>query len=98
MDRVVGVLPPEAAAVARDSIGGTIGVANRIGDAAAPLIAAANEAFVNAMSSVVWVAAGVALMGAAVTAMYLSAEALHHTDERAMYDYTRVEAATTEES
>jgi len=87
MDPVVGVLPLEAAAVARDSIGGALAVAGRIGDAAAPLVGAANEAFVNAMSSAVWVAAGIALLGAIVTGLFLPAQALHPSDERAMYDH-----------
>lgn len=90
MDPVVGVLPPEAAAIARDSIGGALAVAGRIGDAAAPLVGAADEAFINAMSTAVWVAAGIALLGAIVTGLFLPAHALHPADERAMYDDTDV--------
>jgi len=79
-------LPPEAASIAGDSIGGAIRVATQMGDAGGALIAAANEAFVNAMSSAVWVAAAVALVGAIVTAWSLPARELDRTDERAMYD------------
>lgn len=76
MEPVVSVLPPEAAALAGDSVGGAIGVAQQIGDVAAPLIAAANEAFVNAMTSAVWVAAAIALLGAILTWLYLPAHEL----------------------
>ncbi|MDH3189208.1 MAG: hypothetical protein OEM39_00990, partial [Acidimicrobiia bacterium] len=72
----VANLPPEAAALAGDSIGGAIRVAGQIGESAAPLIAAANEAFVNAMTSAVWVASAIALIGAVLTWRYLPAHEL----------------------
>ncbi len=79
-------LPPEAASFAGDSVGGAIGVANQIGgEAGAALIAAANHAFVGAMSSAVWVAAGIALLGAILTWIFLPAKALDPDDKRAMY-------------
>jgi EmrB/QacA subfamily drug resistance transporter len=86
MDPVTGALPPEAAAVASDSIGGAIAVASQLGDGGAALVRAANEAFVNGMSSAVWAAAAVALVGAVVTAVYLPARPLDPADDRAMYD------------
>jgi hypothetical protein len=78
-------LPPEAAGFAGDSIGGAIGVASQVGEGGASLIAAANQAFVDGMSSAVWVAAGIALLGAILTWIYLPARALGPDDERAMY-------------
>jgi hypothetical protein len=48
-------------------------VASQIGDAAGPLLDAANEAFINGMQSAVWVAVGVALVGAVVTWLFLPA-------------------------
>jgi hypothetical protein len=88
MARALSGLPPEAAAIAGDSIGGAIGVATQMGDAGATLIAAAQEAFITGMSLAVWVAAGVALVGAIATALYLPAEALDSTDKRAMHGDT----------
>lgn len=86
MEPVLGGLPPEAAAIAGDSIGGAIGVASQIGASGTALVSAANVAFVGGMSSAVWVAAAVALVGAIVTAIFLPAKALDPDDERAMYD------------
>lgn len=77
-------LPPEAAAAAGDSVGGAIGVASQMGDAGVQLVAAANEAFVGAMSSAVWVAAGMALLGAILTWLYLPARALDPSDSRSI--------------
>jgi EmrB/QacA subfamily drug resistance transporter len=73
MAPVVSALPDEAASVAGDSIGGAVAVASQIGDAAGPLLDAANEAFINGMQSAVWVAVGVALVGAVVTWLFLPA-------------------------
>jgi hypothetical protein len=73
MAPVVAPLPPEAAAVAGDSIGGALGVAARIGEAAAPLVAAARAAFVDGMTSAIWVSVAVVLLGALVTWVFLPA-------------------------
>ncbi len=79
-------LPPAAAGFAGDSIGGAIGVASQVGgEVGASLIAAASQAFVDGMSSAVWVAAGIALLGAILTWIYLPARALALDDGRAMY-------------
>ncbi|GMQ97758.1 MAG: MFS transporter [Acidimicrobiia bacterium] len=86
MEPLLSTLPAEAAAVAGDSIGGALAVASRIGDAGAPLIAAANEAFIGGMSASVWVAAGVALAGAVVAALFLPARELDPSDNPAMSD------------
>ena len=64
--KVFAALPPEARAVARDSIGGSAIVAEKVGPAAKPLVAAANQAFVDAMSTTVWVAVAIAAAGALV--------------------------------
>jgi hypothetical protein len=85
MEPVVQGLPPQAAEIAGDSVGGAIRVAGEIGEAGASLVAAANQAFVDAMSSAVWVAAGVALLGAALTWLYLPAHALTPDDKRHLY-------------
>jgi MFS family permease len=81
MAPVVSALPDEAASVAGDSIGGAVAVASQIGDAAGPLLDAANEAFINGMQSAVWVAVGVALVGAVVTWLFLPARPLPPIDD-----------------
>jgi EmrB/QacA subfamily drug resistance transporter len=70
----VANLPPEAAGFAQDSIGGAFRVAEQMGALGEPLIAAANQAFVDGMSISVWVAAGVALLGAIITWLFLPAK------------------------
>jgi EmrB/QacA subfamily drug resistance transporter len=74
MDPVVSQLPGPAADAASDSIGGAAAVAAQIGEAGAGLIQAASEAFIDGMNSAVWVAVGVALLGALVTWAYLPAQ------------------------
>ena len=78
MAPVVTNLPPEAAAVAGDSIGGAAAVASQIGEAGAALMDAASAAFIGGMESAVWVAAGVALLGAVVTFLWLPARGADH--------------------
>lgn len=73
MSSAVAQLPPEAGNVASDSIGGALAVAAQIGEAAAPLVQAAKDAFVSAMHSAVWVAVGVAAVGALLTWLFLPA-------------------------
>jgi hypothetical protein len=73
MTPAVASLPPEAGNVASDSIGGALAVAAQIGEAAAPLVQAAKDAFVSAMHSAVWVAVGVAAAGALLTWLFLPA-------------------------
>lgn len=68
-------LPPEAAAIAGDSIGGALGVAPRLGDAGRGLIDAAQAAFIGGMSAAIWVAAGVVLAGAVISVRFLPARA-----------------------
>jgi EmrB/QacA subfamily drug resistance transporter len=76
MAPVVTGLPSEAAKIASDSIGGTLRAASQLGEAGAPVIAAARESFIDGMSAGVWVAAGVALLGAILTGIFLPAKAL----------------------
>jgi EmrB/QacA subfamily drug resistance transporter len=76
MEPVVAQLPTAAADVASDSIGGAAAVASQIGEAGAGLIEAASSAFIDGMNSAVWVAVGVALLGAVITWAYLPARAL----------------------
>ena len=73
MDPVVSRLPGPAADVASDSIGGAAAVAAQIGGGREP-DPAASEAFIDGMNSAVWVAVGVALLGAIVTWAYLPAQ------------------------
>jgi hypothetical protein len=53
-----------------------VAIASQIGEAAAPLISAANEAFIEGMQTAVWVAVGVALFGAVITWIFLPARPL----------------------
>jgi Major Facilitator Superfamily len=73
MAPAVAQLPPEAAGVASDSIGGALAIASQIGQAAAPLTEAAKAAFVDGMQVSVLVAAAVAAVGAGITWLFLPA-------------------------
>ena len=86
MASTVGSLPAEAAALASDSIGGALAVAGQAGAAAAPLVAAANQAFIDAMSAAVWVAAAVALVGAIVAWLYLPDHELDPEQRDRLYE------------
>jgi Na+/melibiose symporter-like transporter len=79
MTPAVAALPPQAGEIASDSIGGAVAVASQIGEAGAALFQVASEAFIDGMTSAVWVAAGVALVGAVVTWLYLPARPLPAT-------------------
>jgi len=68
---VLALLPEQAREAARDNVGGAIEVARRIGAQAQPLVTEANEAFVNAMSGTLRIAALIALAGALVAAIFL---------------------------
>ncbi|MDT3395886.1 MFS transporter [Streptomyces sp. B1866] len=59
----LGPLPPGADGLARDSIGGATAVAGRLGGAGDRLLAAASEAFTEALRAAMLVSAGVALLG-----------------------------------
>ena len=76
MAPVVANLPGEAAQIASDSIGGAVAVASQIGEAGAQLVDAASAAFIGGMEIAVWVAAGVVLLGAVITFLFLPARAL----------------------
>ncbi len=71
MDEPTAGLPGEAAEAASDSVGAAHEVAAGLGDQAASFIATSNQAFVDAMTISASVAAGVALLGALVAAIYL---------------------------
>lgn len=73
MAPAVAGLPAEVADAASDSIGVALAVAGQIGEAAAPLVAAAKSAFIDGMQTAVWVAVAVVLVGAILTWMYLPA-------------------------
>jgi EmrB/QacA subfamily drug resistance transporter len=78
-DGMVGAvdgLSAGGAAAASDSVGAAHEVAAGLGgESAAELVAAANQAFVEAMSATASIAAGVALVGALVAARFLPARA-----------------------
>jgi hypothetical protein len=76
MAPVVANLPGEAAQIAEDSIGGAVAVASQIGQAGAQLVEAASAAFIGGMEIAVWVAAGVVLLGAVITFLFLPARGL----------------------
>jgi EmrB/QacA subfamily drug resistance transporter len=72
----VGQLPASAAAAARDSLGGAVGVATRLGGSTGQsVLDDARDAFVHAMSHAVVVGAGVALVGALFALVWLPARA-----------------------
>jgi fucose permease len=72
MDSAVSGLPADASHAAGDSVGGAIGVADKIGGSHGDaLTQAAQNAFAGAMNTTVLVAAGVALVGALVAAIVL---------------------------
>jgi EmrB/QacA subfamily drug resistance transporter len=74
MEAATSDLPHAAAEPARDTLGGAIGVADRVGGPAGrALHDAASGAFVGAMQTTVLVAAGVAVAGALLAARYLPA-------------------------
>jgi len=69
---LVGSLPPDAAAIVRDSVGGAAAVAGAIGGAAGEaLLGAARQAFVDAMAWTSVLGAGIALAGAAIALAFL---------------------------
>jgi EmrB/QacA subfamily drug resistance transporter len=73
MDTAVAGLPADAAAAASDSVGAAHAVAAQTG--MADLVGAANQAFVDAMSTTAWIAAGIAIAGALIAAAFLPARA-----------------------
>ena len=76
MDDAVEGLPPGAAEAASDSVGAAHQVAAQLGgDTAARLIQAADQAFVDAMSTTATLAAAVALFGALIAAAFLPSRA-----------------------
>jgi hypothetical protein len=69
-------LSDDAAATASDSVGGAHAAAAQVGGATgADLVATANQAFVDAMSTTAGVAAAIAIAGALVAAVFLPARA-----------------------
>jgi hypothetical protein len=66
-------LPAAAAAAARNSVGAATAVAAKAGPVGASLLRAAHVAYINAMGDAVMVAAGVALLGAIVSLLFLPA-------------------------
>jgi len=86
MAPVVANLPGEAAQIAGDSIGGAVAVASQIGEAGARLVETASAAFIGGMEVAVWVAAGVVLIGALITYLFLPARALERSAESPRVD------------
>jgi hypothetical protein len=64
-------LPGPAAEVARDTVGGALHVASQSPDGSPALVEAAQSAFVGGMHTTAFVAAGVALVGAAIALRFL---------------------------
>ncbi|MFE7042546.1 DHA2 family efflux MFS transporter permease subunit [Streptomyces atratus] len=67
----LGALPAGAREAAGESIESTLGLADKLGPAGAPLVAAANDAFLKAMHVTAIGSATIALVGALVVAMFL---------------------------
>jgi Na+/melibiose symporter-like transporter len=80
MDDATAGMPHGAAEAASDSVGGAHEVAGQMGGGAAELIAVADQAFVDAMTTAASVAAGVALVGALVAAAFLPSRAKSEPD------------------
>lgn len=72
----LGALPAGAREAAGESIEATLGIADKLGPAGAPLIAAANDAFLKAMHVTAIGSATIALVGALVVAMFLPGKTL----------------------
>ena len=71
---IAAQLPAQAAAFVSDSVGGALGVAKQLPPALASQVAAtARSAFVESMDLAVYVAAGIAVLGAAVAGLFLPA-------------------------
>ncbi len=76
MDGAATGLSGDAAAAASDSVGGAHAVAAHVGGSTgADLVATANQAFVDAMSTTAGIAAAVAVAGALIAAVFLPARA-----------------------
>jgi hypothetical protein len=74
MEAATAGLPPEIAERASDSIGAAVRVAGSLGGPqGAALLAAANDAFIDAMGATLLVAASIAFAGALVTLLVLPA-------------------------
>ena len=73
MDGAVAGLPGDAAAAASDSVGAAHAVAAQVGSA--DLVAASNQAFIDAMATTASIAAAVAVVGALIAAFFLPARA-----------------------
>jgi len=71
-----GLLPPEVTGVVRESVGAALQVAAGMGPAGEGLALAARGAFVDAMGTGVVVAAGAALVGALISALFLPGRAV----------------------
>ncbi|MFI5767396.1 MFS transporter [Streptomyces sp. NPDC051658] len=67
----LGAVPAGARAAAGESIEATLGIADRMGPAGAPLVASANDAFLKAMHVTAVGSATIALVGALVVALFL---------------------------
>jgi EmrB/QacA subfamily drug resistance transporter len=80
MDDATTGLPHETAEAASDGVGAAHEVAGQMGGGAAELIAVADQAFVDAMTTAASVAAGVALVGALVAAAFLPSRAKTEPD------------------
>ena len=76
MDGATAGLPAEAAAAASDSVGAAHAVAAQTG--ATDLVATANQAFVDAMSTTAGIAAAIAIVGAVIALAFLPARAGSH--------------------
>ena len=74
MGSAVSNLPARAALAASDSVGAALNIAGRIGPQGSALAQAARTSFVESMGDAVIVAAGVALLGAAVALIFLPAQ------------------------
>lgn len=97
MATAVGQLPPEAAAAASNSIGAARQIASNLPtDVAGSLLAAAQQAFVDAMGVAVFFAVGIALIGAVLVALFMPSDHVASDEPLLASDLAPGEAALAE--
>jgi DHA2 family integral membrane protein (MFS transporter) len=88
----LGVLPPALRHTAGESIEATLGVADKLGPRGESLVAPAHDAFLHAMHTTALWGAGVALIGAAVVALFLPGKPPTPQQEEGEKELSRTEA------
>ena len=79
-------LPPEAASAVEEGIGGAVAVANQMGAAGEPILAAARSAFVDAWAISMWLSAGLAVAAAVFALVWTPSRRQEHADRDVLAD------------